>query len=208
MKRIILFITLLFLAGCSKGIAVNIPDPIASSHEHSGYLVGSLGVNTVWPATGNKIVTTLNIRHIESKEMITVSRFDSSPDFETDALEGQLFTLALPAGHYELDSVHFKGSNGIQTVKSKSVSNVGGQIIIAPNQVTYIGQFITSSLIAKSPLWNTKYPSGFAKIHHDFVAERDKQILDDQHPELRALVFVPSPLDGLDDQRLISTIIE
>lgn len=208
MMRIVLFFTILLLSGCSRGIAVNVPDPLSSSDTQVGYLAGSLGVTTEWPSTGKKIITTLNIRHVASNEIITIARVESVPDFETEQLEGQLFTLTLPVGQYELDSVSFKGNNGVQTVRSKSESDLGGMITISPNQVTYIGQFITSSLIAKSPLWNTQYPSGYAKIQHDYVLDRDKQIFDEQFPELRALAFISDPLKGLDPQQLVSTILE
>ena len=101
----------------------------------------------------------------------------------------------MPAGEYELFSVGFKGSNGNKTVKSQSEEILGLTFTIEPGKVSYIGQFIASSLVAKSKLWNQEYPSGYGYITHNYANERDKALFNERFPELADLPFTTKSLD-------------
>lgn len=208
MKQITLFFFSLILTGCSSGLDILVPDHLANSTKEKGYLAGTLGVSTAWPTTGEGLITSLYFRQSNSQDVITLTRTKSNPDFQTEIQQGQLFSIPLPPGDYELFSVGFTGNNGLQTVKSSSGNDLGIMLSINPNEVTYIGQFITSSLVAKSPLWNTEYPSGFGIIRHSYANERDKRLFDESYPELQALSFVPTELKKIDSKRLVSKIIE
>ncbi|MGF1727336.1 hypothetical protein [Photobacterium nomapromontoriensis] len=208
MKCIALFFITLLLSGCSSGLDILIPDHLITSTKEKGYLTGTLGVTTAWPTTGEGLITTLYFRQRHSHDIITLTRTKSDPDFQTDIQQGQLFSIPLPPGDYELFSVGFTGNNGIQTVRSSSGDDLGIVLSVNSNEVTYIGQFITSSLVAKSPLWNTEYPSGFGVIRHSYANERDKQLFDEHYPELQALSFVSAQLNDANTKRLISKVIK
>ncbi|MCW8331710.1 hypothetical protein MD588_23195 [Photobacterium sp. SDRW27] len=205
MRIIFFFLTNLLLLGCSSGISVNVPEKFESAvKQDSGYLAGSLSTTTVWPSSGEGLVTTLYIRQSGDEDAITIINDNSHADFITDSVKGQLFSLALPPGEYELFCIGFKGSNGNRTIRSKSKEDLGLTFTVESGKVTYIGQFIASSLVAKSKLWNTEYPSGYGYITHNYANQRDKALFDERHPALSDLTFMPEKLGEINN-RLIST---
>lgn len=206
MKLFISMFLLVLLSGCSNGINISVPDRLAQSESNNGYVTGSLGVTTEWPSTGEGLVTTLYLRQQGSADPITVTSSKSDFDYNNGLQKGQLFTIALPPGQYELYSISFRGSNGIQSVESKTKDNLNIAFTVRPAQVTYIGQFLTSSLVAKSTLWNTLFPSGYGVVTHSDASQRDKSLFDKHNPNLRTMSFVISPLTGLTDSRIPSTV--
>ncbi|MDV5167622.1 hypothetical protein [Photobacterium rosenbergii] len=208
MKRFITLTFCLFIWGCSSGIYINVPDTIANKTGATGYLAGSLGVTTVWPSTGEGIITTLSIRPVGKTGEITLTNTQAKSDFENEHNKGQLFVAELPIGRYEINQVQFKGSNGRKTVRSTSNQNLAIYFDITEDEVTYIGQFITSSLVANSQLWNTPYPSGFGVIHHSYATSRDHELLAERFPDLEALSFHEVELQGYDTNKLASKVIE
>ncbi|MGF1731195.1 hypothetical protein [Photobacterium kasasachensis] len=204
--RIVFFLyTITLLLGCSSGVDISIPEKYGETTEYNkGYLTGSLSATTVWPSSGEGLVTTLYIRQKGHDDVITLVNNNADSDFITDSLKGQLFSLPLPAGEYELFCIGFKGSNGSKTITSKSRDDLGLAFSIEPGRVTYIGQFITSSLVAKSKLWNIEYPSGYGVITYSNAYSRDKALFDERHPDLYNLAFSPEPL-AEKNTRLIST---
>ena len=205
------FITLLFCSfiwGCSSGIYVNVPESISTEINDSGYLAGSLGVTTVWPSTGEGIITTLSIRPVGQSDEITLTNTQTKSDFENENDKGQIFITELPVGRYEINQVQFKGSNGRKTVRSKSNQDLAIYFNINKNEVTYIGQFITSSLVSNSQLWNTPYPSGFGIIHHSYATDRDQSLISERFPDLERLSFRKVTLEGYDNSKLASKVIE
>lgn len=205
MRIIFFFFTSMLLLGCSSGVSVSIPDKYGNATENNtGYLAGSLSATTVWPSSGEGLETTLYMRQKGHEEVITLVNNNVDSDFITETLKGQLFSLPLPAGEYELYCVGFKGSNGRKTITSKSRDNLALTFEVVPGEVTYIGQFITSSLVAKSKLWNIEYPSGYGFITYNNANERDKALLYERHPDLTDLAFTPQQLTEM-NTRLIST---
>lgn len=159
-------------------------------------------------STGEGIITTLFIRPVGKSEEITLTNTQAKSDFENDHDKGQLFVAELPIGQYEINQVHFKGSNGRKTVRSMSNQDLAIYFDITKDEVTYIGQFITSSLVANSQLWNTPYPSGFGVIHHSYATTRDHVIMSERFPDLKALSFHEGKLQGFDTSKLASKVIE
>lgn len=209
MKRFAILIFCLAIWGCSSGINLDVPDSIAHTNVAKGYLAGSLGVTTEWPSTGEGIITTLLIRPVGQSEQIVLSTPSTKKsDFQSDTGKGQIFVTALPEGQYEINQAIFKGTNGRKTVRSKSNDNLGIFFNISADKVTYIGQFLTSSLVAKSQLWNTPYPSGFAVVHHSYVAERDQPLMTERFPVIEALSFYEAELVGYEANKLASKVIE
>ncbi|PSU36053.1 hypothetical protein [Photobacterium lutimaris] len=209
MKRFTMLICCLFIWGCSSGINLNVPDSIANTTAAKGYLAGSLGVTTEWPSTGEGIITTLFIRPVGQSEHILVSTPNTTKsDFQSSTDKGQIFVTALPEGRYEIHQVIFKGTNGRKTVHSKSNDNLGIFFNVTAARVTYIGQFITSSLVANSRLWNTPYPSGFAIVHHSYAAERDQPLMAKRFPAIQALSFYNAELEGYEANKLASKVID
>lgn len=209
MKRFTILMCCLYIWGCSSGISLIVPDSIANANAEKGYLAGSLGVTTEWPSTGEGIITTLFIRPVGQSEQIVLSTPSTKqPDFQSGADKGQIFVTALPEGRYEINQVIFKGTNGRKTVRSKSDDNLGIFFNVSADRVTYIGQFITSSLVAKSQLWNTPYPSGFAVIHHSYATERDLPLITERFPEIEAFSFYEAELEGYEANKLASKAIE
>ncbi|MEJ2766149.1 hypothetical protein VV869_19545 [Photobacterium sp. MCCC 1A19761] len=203
--RIIVFIFISqLLLGCSSGVYVSLPEKYKSTEQPVGFLAGSLSATTIWPASGEGLITTLYIRQIGDPEYLTVASNHEDADFNTDTLKGQLFYLALPAGQYQLFSIGFKGSNGNKSIYSKSPEELNLTFTITPGAVTYIGQFITSSLVAKSQLWNLEYPSGYGYITYSDAQQRDKPLLQERHPEVDHLTFTPVMLAET-DRRLTSS---
>lgn len=190
MRIVFSFLASILLFGCSSGISVNVPESYQSSPEQkAGYLVGSLSATTAWPSSGEGLLTTLHFRQTGNQDAITLANDNSRADFTNESLTGQLFALALPAGEYELFSVSFKGSNGNKAVNSQTREDLGLFFTIEAGKVSYIGQFIASSLVAKSKLWNMEYPSGYGYITHNYANQRDKALLEERHPELASLPF-------------------
>jgi len=205
MRVIFFFFTIMLLLGCSSGVDVSIPDKYSDVTKYNkGYLTGSLSSTTIWPSSGEGLVTTLYIRQKGHEDVITLVNNNSDADFISDSLKGQLFSLPLPAGEYELYCIGFKGSNGTKSITSKSRSDLGLTFSIVPGKVTYIGQFVTSSLVAKSKLWNIEYPSGYGVITYNNAYNRDKALFNERHPDLYNLDFLPKPLAEI-NTRLIST---
>ncbi|WP_299022010.1 hypothetical protein [uncultured Photobacterium sp.] len=189
--RVLFFLfTSILLVGCSSGISVSLPEKFEDTPEFStGYLTGSLSTTTDGPSSGEGIVTTLYIRQTGDDDIITLIYDNSDYDFNTGFLKGQIFAVPLPAGDYELFCIGFKGDNGNKTIHSKSNDNLGLTFTIRSGNVTYIGQFVTSSLIAKSKLWNQEYPSGYGVVTYNDANERDKALFFDQYPELLGINF-------------------
>ncbi|PSW15876.1 hypothetical protein C9J01_02365 [Photobacterium rosenbergii] len=208
MKRFFTLTLCFVIWGCSSGIYIDVPESIANETSETGYLAGSLGVTTVWPSTGEGIITTLSIRPVGKSEEITLTNTQAKSDFENDHDKGQLFVAELPIGRYEINQVQFKGSNGRKTVRSTSNQDLAIYFDITKDEVTYIGQFITSSLVANSQLWNTPYPSGFGVIHHSYATTRDHGIMSERFPDLKALSFHEGKLQGFDTSKLASKVIE
>ncbi|UTV29891.1 hypothetical protein [Photobacterium atrarenae] len=198
--RVFIFILISqLLIGCSSGVYVSLPEKYEPTEEQPvGFLAGSLSATTVWPASGEGLITTLYIRQRGDDAFLTVASNHEDTDFDSETLKGQLFYLPLPAGEYELFSIGFKGSNGNKSIRSKSSEELGLVFTIAPGQVTYIGQFITSSLVAKSKLWNIEYPSGYGYITYSDAQQRDQPLLREMHPELEQLTFTPVMLAETD----------
>jgi len=205
MRIVFSFLTSILLLGCSSGISVSIPEKYENTTEQeTGFLTGSLSATTTGPSSGEGLITTLYIRKTGDKETIILSKDNSRTDFKTESLKGELFSLALPAGEYELFCVGFQGSNGRKSITSKSRDDLGLTFSIAPGKVTYIGQFIASSLVAKSKLWNQDYPSGYGFITYSDANERDKALFNERNPELSPLPFTSEKLAET-NIRLIST---
>ncbi|WEM45688.1 hypothetical protein PTW35_21690 (plasmid) [Photobacterium sp. DA100] len=208
MKRFIILTSCMLLWGCSSGIYIKVPDEIATSSRETGYLAGSLGVTTEWPSTGEGIITTLSIRPTGKAETITLTNTQKKSDFESVTDKGQIFVAELPVGRYEINQVQFKGTNGRQTVRSKSNQNLAIYFDISEHQVTYIGQFLTSSLVANSQLWNTPYPTGFGVIRHSYQADRDRALMTERYPEIEVFSFYEANLDGYEANKLASKLLE
>ncbi|MGF1682828.1 hypothetical protein [Photobacterium minamisatsumaniensis] len=209
MKRWGLFFMLLTLTGCSSGVNVEIPDEYyQSSSKSMGYLTGSLAVTTVWPSTGEGLETTLFLRKQGQKEPIILTNSTSPSHYQTEIIKGHIFSIELPTGHYELYSIKFRGSNGIKKVNSKTNDNLDIHFTIVDNNVTYLGQFLTSSLIAKSPLWNTQYPSGLGMIEHSNEGRRDKLLLNKYYPKLKGIPYSQEVIEGINNNKILATAVD
>ncbi|AJR05918.1 hypothetical protein C9J03_07335 [Photobacterium gaetbulicola] len=208
MKRFIILTSFILLWGCSNGIYIKVPDEIATSTHETGYLAGSLGVTTEWPSTGEGIITTLSIRPLGRAQTISLTNTQTKTDFESATDKGQIFVAELPVGRYEINQVQFKGTNGRQTVRSKSNQDLAIYFDITEHQVTYIGQFMTSSLVANSQLWNTPYPTGLGLIRHSYQAERDRALMAERFPEIKVYSFYEANLDGYEANKLASKVLE
>ncbi|MCQ1060210.1 hypothetical protein ACQKPX_13725 [Photobacterium sp. DNB23_23_1] len=209
MKRFTVLMCCLYIWGCSSGINLTVPDSIANTTAAKGYLAGSLGVTTEWPSTGEGIITTLFIRPDGQSDQIVLSTPNTKKsDFHSGTDRGQIFVTALPEGRYEINQVIFRGTNGRKTVRSKSNNNLGIFFNVSADKVTYIGQFITSSLVANSQLWNTLYPSGLAIVHHSYAAERDQPLITERFPAIATLTFDEANLEGYEENKLASKVIE
>ncbi|MGR5062815.1 hypothetical protein [Photobacterium sp. DNB22_13_2] len=210
MKNFTILTFCLFIWGCTSGVRLDVPDTLANSNADKGYLAGSLGVTTEWPSTGEGISTTLFIRPAGQSDQITLTTIPKTKntDFQSETDQGQIFVTALPVGRYEINQVLFKGTNGRKSVRSKSNDDLGIFFNITANQVTYIGQFITSSLVANSQLWNTPYPSGFGVVHHSYAIDRDQALMREHFPVIESLSFNKTELDGYEANKLASKVIE
>lgn len=201
MKLLFFLFSSLFMFGCSSGISVSLPEKFEDTPEDTaGYLTGSLSATTHGPSSGEGLVTTLYIRQSGDDEVITLVNKNDDYDFNTGFMRGQLFSIALPPGKYELFCIGFKGDNGNKSIISKSREDLGLEFTISPGNVTYIGQFITSSLVAKSTLWNQEYPSGYGVITYNEANERDKALFYERHPDLTGFSFDYQKLAERDSQ--------
>ena len=204
MRIIFSFLTSMLLLGCSSGLTVNVPETYQKySEEQSGYLVGSLSATTSGPSSGAGLLTTLYIRRTGEADAITLVNDNSDADFYTDTLTGQLFSVRLPTGEYELFRVSFKGHNGNKSVSSQSEGDLGLNFTIEPGKVSYIGQFVVSSLVAKSKFWNQEYPSGYGFITHDYARTRDRTLFNQRNPELADLPFTTKMLAEINNRLVL-----
>ncbi|PSW20092.1 hypothetical protein C9I98_08505 [Photobacterium sanctipauli] len=208
MRQFVLIVALFIITGCSSGVDALVPDSYQSNETNTGYLTGSLGVTTSWPSTGEGLKTTIFIRKVGKDDAIVLNSSTSASHYQTEWEKGHIFSLPLPEGEYELYCIAFTGNNGINKVYSKTSDDLGLRFNIAANEVTYIGQFLTSSLVAKSQLWNTNYPSGFGMVQHDYANMRDRMLQNEHYPDLKPLPFIPTTLKGLNDSRIVASNIE
>ncbi|WP_242446311.1 hypothetical protein [Photobacterium angustum] len=195
MKTIISLLTLL-LVGCSSGLQVSVPDSVYENNQATGYLVGTLGANTEWPKTGKNLITTINIRplntntpSIADSNIITITNNNEDGHFENPTISGHLFNIELPVGQYEIFSIQLEGSDGNKTLISKNNSKMDITFSISANQASYIGQFLAVSRIAKSELWNLEYPSGYGYLQHSYDQQRDETLFSQQYPKQQATPF-------------------
>ncbi|QUJ70310.1 hypothetical protein KDD30_19530 (plasmid) [Photobacterium sp. GJ3] len=208
MKPLVYSLLGLFLTGCSNGIVVSVPENYhVSNSSEQGYLVGSLGASTIWPSTGENLQSTLYFRRQGSDTDLAISNNNNDSNFKTSHFTSSLFTVPLPAGNYQLHSITFKGTDGRKTVFSQTEKPLNVHFSISAGEVTYLGQFIASSMVSKSQLWNTEYPNGRGYLTHSDAEQRDRAFLYQQHPELSALFFKkaaleksPSPLLKVENQ--------
>ncbi len=144
------------LLGCSSGLKVSIPDKYTDTQNQSiGFLVGTLGATTVWPSTGETLITTLHIREISIRspilmsdddienEVITLTNENKNFDFKNEKEIGQLFTLPLPVGKYEIFQVTIKGSNGNQTFTQFTHIYLSLTFSLMVQNKFYLSYFIT-----------------------------------------------------------------
>jgi len=178
------------LLGCSSGLDITLPEKYTEANgQPTGYLVGMMGATRIWPASGEDLTSTLMIRQLGDDETIELTNDNSHFDFKTPSLIGQLFILPLPTGEYELYRVSFKGSNGNQTFNTNSTGNLALKFKITEDTANYIGEFIATSLVIKSQLWNLEYPSGRGFFKHGYNVERDSALFYQLNPDLEAVHF-------------------
>ncbi len=196
MKTLLVFLALL-LTGCSSGLQISVPDSYFEQNKATGYLVGSLGANTEWPKTGKNLITTINIRPVDTAnstasnmdDVITITNNNEDGHFENPNVSGHLFSIELPVGEYEIFSIKLEGSDGNKTLTSQNNKDMHVRFEIEPNKASYIGQFLAVSRIAKSELWNLQYPSGYGYLQHSYDQSRDELLFAEHYPENKAMPF-------------------
>ncbi len=196
MKTLLVFLALL-LTGCSSGLQISVPDSYFEQNKATGYLVGSLGANTEWPKTGKNLITTINIRPVNTTnstasnmdDVITITNNNEDGHFENPNVSGHLFSIELPVGEYEIFSIKIEGSDGNKTLTSQNNKDMHVRFEIEPNKASYIGQFLAVSRIAKSDLWNLQYPSGYGYLQHSYDQSRDELLFAEHYPENKAMPF-------------------
>ena len=196
MKTLLVFLALL-LTGCSSGLQISVPDSYFEQNKATGYLVGSLGANTEWPKTGKNLITTINIRPVDTAnstasnmdDVITITNNNEDGHFENPNVSGHLFSIELPVGEYEIFSIKLEGSDGNKTLTSQNNKAMHVRFEIEPNKASYIGQFLAVSRIAKSDLWNLQYPSGYGYLQHSYDQSRDELLFTEHYPENKAMPF-------------------
>ena len=196
MKTLLVFLALL-LTGCSSGLQISVPDSYFEQNKATGYLVGSLGANTEWPKTGKNLITTINIRPVDTAngtasnmdDVITITNNNEDGHFENPNVSGHLFSIELPVGEYEIFSIKLEGSDGNKTLTSQNNKAMHVRFEIEPNKASYIGQFLAVSRIAKSDLWNLQYPSGYGYLQHSYDQSRDELLFAEHYPENKAMPF-------------------
>jgi len=219
MRYLFIYFCSLMLLGCSSGLKVSIPDKYTDTQNQSiGFLVGTLGATTVWPSTGETLVTTLHIREVSTRssilmsdddienEVITLTNKNQHFDFKNKKEIGQLFTLPLPVGKYEIFQVTIKGSNGNQTFTQKTNEDLSLKFEITAASASYIGEFIAKSRVAESQLWNLKFPSGYGYFLHGYNKARDEVLFYELNPQLTDIQFDVKTLATIKN-RLIYTKI-
>ncbi|MBP2698793.1 hypothetical protein E5A76_18570 [Photobacterium sp. CAIM 1937] len=196
MKTLLVLLALL-LTGCSSGLQISVPDSYFEQNKATGYLVGSLGANTEWPKTGKNLITTINIRPVDTAnstasnmdDVITITNNNEDGHFENPNVSGHLFSIELPVGEYEIFSIKLEGSDGNKTLTSQNNKDMHVRFEIEPNKASYIGQFLAVSRIAKSDLWNLQYPSGYGYLQHSYDQSRDELLFAEHYPENKAMPF-------------------
>lgn len=196
MKTLLVFLALL-ITGCSSGLQISVPDSYFEQNKATGYLVGSLGANTEWPKTGKNLITTINIRPVDTAnstasnmdDVITITNNNEDGHFENPNISGHLFSIELPVGEYEIFSIKLEGSDGNKTLTSQNNKDMHVRFEIEPNKASYIGQFLAVSRIAKSDLWNLQYPSGYGYLQHSYDQSRDELLFAEHYPENKSIPF-------------------
>ncbi|WP_237458805.1 hypothetical protein [Photobacterium lucens] len=197
MMKTLLVLLALLLTGCSSGLQISVPDSYFEQNKATGYLVGSLGANTEWPKTGKNLITTINIRPVDTAnstasnmdDVITITNNNEDGHFENPNVSGHLFSIELPVGEYEIFSIKLEGSDGNKTLTSQNNKDMHVRFEIEPNKASYIGQFLAVSRIAKSDLWNLQYPSGYGYLQHSYDQSRDELLFAEHYPENKAMPF-------------------
>jgi hypothetical protein len=205
------------LLGCTSGLKISMPDKYTDTQNQPiGFLVGTLGATTVWPSTGETLITTLHIREVSTRspilmsdddienEVITLTNENQHFDFKNENEMGQLFTLPLPVGEYEIFQVTIKGSNGNQTFTQQTDKNLSLKFEITAANASYIGEFIAKSRVAKSQLWNIEFPSGYGYFLHGYNKARDEILFYELNPQLTDIQFDVKTLTTIKN-RLIYT---
>ncbi|MEI8592934.1 hypothetical protein [Photobacterium sp. Hal280] len=203
MKPLVYSLIGLSLAGCSKGVLVSIPENLQSTElPDTGFLVGSIGASTIWPSTGENLKTTLYFSRADTEQDITVTNSNDSSDFRSPTTTSSLFSVPLPSGDYLLHTITFIGTDGRKTVHTQTDKRLDLTFSIQPGEVTYLGEFIASSKVSRSSLWNTDYPNGRGYLTHSYALERDRNFFYEHHPELSGKHFNTATLQVSHSQLL------
>jgi hypothetical protein len=186
------------LIGCSSGIKISMPESLQFHHEQEkGFLVAALGATTKWPETGQYLTTTLLVRRIGETESIKVINNNATWHFQERNVIGQLISLPLPVGRYEIHQVQFIGSNGNHIIRTETPNNLALQFDIKAQTASYIGEFIASSHTVNSQQWHTPYPDGSGYLQHGYKESRDSNLFYQNHPKLQKVQFQRHPLNSV-----------
>ncbi|HIF9513008.1 hypothetical protein I3260_14560 [Photobacterium damselae] len=192
MKLLVLFFSLL-LYGCASGMKVSVPDSYTEVSTARGYLVGVIGASAIWPQTGENLKTTIELRKLlpngSKGEPILLTNDNKQHDFATPAQTGQLFTLLLPEGEYDISKVTIEGSDGNRSFISTNKDDLNIHFTVRSDQISYIGEFIAVSHVAESQLWNMEYPSGKGYLVHNYAENRDQPLFYELNPNLKEIAF-------------------
>lgn len=163
--------------------------------DNQGFLVASLGVTTQWPNTGEFVTTTLLLRPIGEDKTIKLKRQPQQWHFQHQDVAGQLISLPLPVGEYQIYQVQFSGSNGTHLVQTHSELDL--KFEIQPKTASYLGEFITSSYTTESLRWQKHYPDGSGYLAHGYQEQRDSALFYEHHPHLSEIPFLRHPLGSI-----------
>ncbi len=165
--------------------------------KEQGFLVTTLGATTEWPETGQYLTTTLLVRRIGENESIKLINNNARWHFQENNVIGQLISLPLPIGRYEIHQVQFIGSNGNDIIRTETLNNLALQFDIKAKTASYIGEFIASSHTVNSHQWQTPYPDGSGYLQHGYKEKRDSTLFYQKHPKLQKIQFQRHPLNSV-----------
>lgn len=197
--RLIILLSLLGLVtACTTLKTVQIPkgsEP--NSKEETTYLIGTLAVKTEGDDYAPNGLYSLKFRAIGGSESgaLTFKQtdFDHTPiAYRTANSKGGIFVAALRPGDYEFHNVYFFYPGPLAHHKFWGKQDFSIPFTLRSGRVLYVGELTATGMWGKNVLQYVPIGGYFARSNQ---IDRDKQLIEAVHPEIKGLPIDLLPLD-------------
>ncbi len=197
-RLIILSMFVGLATACTTFKTVEIPkgsEP--ASKEETAYLMGTMAVKTEGDDYAPNGVYSLKFRAVggsESGELtFRQTDFNHTPvAYRTAQSKGGIFVAALRPGDYEFHNVFFNYPGPLAHHRFWAKQDFSIPLALKPGRVLYVGELTAIGMWGKNALQYVPVGGYFARSNQ---IERDKQLIEAAHPEIKGLPIDILPIE-------------